>query len=93
MLTELPEAITNLSNLTTLGLHRNRICRVCEQIGAMTSLQVLSMQHNRITQLPTTFGRLASLMDLQLTHNEDSNNGGAERFNRGVANSLKLAGS
>jgi internalin A len=69
-LTEIPEKIGNLTNLTTLFLYANRIERIPESIGNLTNLTILSLSGNQIKEIPDTISNLSKLKVLYLYSNQ-----------------------
>lgn len=69
-LTEIPEAIGNLTTLQVLDLNRNYIVRLPESIGNLTSLKELDLSFNKLVSLPESIGNLTSLQELYLQYNE-----------------------
>src|SRR5437762_3528963 len=69
-LSQLPEALGQLSQLQQLYLHSNQLTAVPEGLGQLSQLQVLRLDGNQLTAVPETFQRLTSLQDLYLHGNE-----------------------
>jgi internalin A len=51
-LTEIPEAIAKLTNLTQLYLYNNQITQIPEAIAKLTNLTQLDLSGNQITEIP-----------------------------------------
>ncbi|MEH1819016.1 MAG: leucine-rich repeat domain-containing protein [Nostoc sp.] len=69
-LTELPEAIANLTNLTQLILYNNQITQIPEAIAKLTNLTQLSLSGNQITRIPEAIAKLTNLTWLYLSNNQ-----------------------
>ncbi|TYQ28212.1 COR domain-containing protein [Pseudanabaena sp. UWO310] len=69
-LTEIPEKIGNLTNLTTLFLYANRIEKIPESIGNLTNLTTLSLSGNQIKEIPDTISNLSKLTTIFLYSNQ-----------------------
>ena len=69
-LTNLPESIGNLSNLTVLYLSDNQLANLPESIGNLSNLTVLNLIENKITKLPESIGNLSNLSRLWLSNNQ-----------------------
>jgi internalin A len=68
-LTELPQSIGNLTNLTTLSLSDNQLTKLPESIGNLTNLEILYLDYNQLTELPESIGNLTNLEQLWLGDN------------------------
>ena len=64
-----PEAIQNLTRLTTLDLARNKIAIIPPEIGSLPVLEELNLQHNVIWKVPSELGNASRLRRLQLFGN------------------------
>jgi len=71
-LTEIPEAIAKLANLTHFILSRNKITQIPEAITKLTNLTYLELFDNKITQIPDEIGNLTNLTHLDLLGNQIS---------------------
>ncbi|MEG4146662.1 leucine-rich repeat domain-containing protein [Microcoleus sp. Pol12B5] len=69
-LTEIPDAIGKLSNLTQLVLSRNQITSIPEVIGKLSNLTGLFLSKNQITSIPEVIGKLSNLTGLFLSKNQ-----------------------
>lgn len=69
-LTELPESITQLSELTILYLHDNQLTTLPEFISKLSQLVVLYLEDNQLTTLPKALRKLTRLSALYLHGNE-----------------------
>jgi len=57
-ISNLPESIGSLSNLTTLDLHANTISNIPESIGSLSNLTTLDLHANTISSIPETLCNL-----------------------------------
>ena len=69
-LTELPESIGNLTNLTTLLFRDNQLTTLPESFGNLTNLTKLSLGNYQLTTLPDWIGNLTNLTELCLYDNQ-----------------------
>jgi internalin A len=69
-LTQIPDAIGQLTNLTMLDLSENQITQIPEALGQLANLTSLSLYSNQITQIPEGIGKLANLTMLYLSSNQ-----------------------
>ena len=69
-LSELPEAIGQLTNLTSLTLWKNQLTALPESIGQLTNLASLDLRFNQLTALPKSIGQLTDLISLDLRSNQ-----------------------
>ena len=69
-LTEIPEAIANLTNLTHLYLSENQIAQIPEVLANLTNLTLLHLRSNQITQIPEALAKLTNLTQLNLKSNQ-----------------------
>ena len=68
-LTQLPESIGHLHNLTMLVLGINNLTQLPESIGHLHNLTSLILGINNLTQLPESIGHLHNLNELDLYKN------------------------
>ncbi|MEH2429617.1 MAG: COR domain-containing protein, partial [Nostoc sp.] len=68
-ITQIPEAIANLTNLTQLHLSYNKITQIPEAIANLTNLTQLHLRNNEITQIPEAIESLPKLKKLDLRGN------------------------
>ena len=71
-LTELPEEIGKLKNLTELYLAFNQISKIPIEIGNLTNLTGLYLDHNQISEIPSAITKLTNLTELYLNNNKIS---------------------
>jgi GTPase SAR1 family protein len=69
-LTEIPEAISRLTNLYFLDLNNNQLTELPEGIGDLINLQELRLNDNELSELPETIGNLTQLQTLDLSDNQ-----------------------
>ena len=69
-LTELPESLSQLTQLQSLDLGNNQLTALPEWLGQLTQLQKLNLSHNQLTALPEWLGQLTQLQKLNLSHNQ-----------------------
>ena len=70
-LTEVPEHLSRMTNLTTLGLSNNQLTEVPEHLSHMTNLTTLALSGNQLTEVPEhLFSRLTNLSWLALNGNQ-----------------------
>jgi internalin A len=69
-LTEVPEAIAQLTNLQTLDLRNNQLTSVPEAIAQLTSLTTLNLHNNQLASLPDIITNLISLKELVVKNNQ-----------------------
>nr|WP_242039802.1 COR domain-containing protein [Anabaena sphaerica] len=69
-LTEIPEAIAKLTNLTQLYLNNNQITEIPEAIAKLTNLTQLVLYNNQITEIPEAIAKLTNLTQLVLYNNQ-----------------------
>jgi len=69
-LTELPDFIGNLSQITSLNLSYNKLTILPEPLRKLTQLQSLNISDNQLTVLPVWLGDLAQLQSLDLSGNQ-----------------------
>ena len=68
-LSELPESISQLTQLRFLVLSNNHLTKLPEFIGRLTRLKQLLLQNNQVTELPDSIGQLVRLQRLILSNN------------------------
>jgi len=68
-LTQLPDGIGNLTNLTKLNFWDNKLTQLPESIGDLTKLRYLDLYSNQLTKLPESIGKLTNLTGLDLRYN------------------------
>ena len=69
-LTELPEALGQLTQLQTLHLSGNQLTALPEALGQLPQLQTLHLSGNQLTALPEALGQLPQLQTLHLSGNQ-----------------------
>ncbi|WP_413199639.1 COR domain-containing protein [Nostoc piscinale] len=69
-LAEIPEAITQLTNLRELNLSYNQITQIPEVLAKLTNLTLLDLSWNQITQIPEVLAKLTNLTHLYLSFNQ-----------------------
>ena len=69
-LTEIPEEISQLSNLTTLNLNGNQIKEIPRAIAQLANLTSLNLKFNQIKEIPEAIAQLANLKELNLSKNQ-----------------------
>jgi internalin A len=67
---QLPDWVTDLTNLTALSLGGNRLTQLPDTIGNLTNLTTLHLGGNDLTQLPDAIGNLTNLTTLHLYENQ-----------------------
>jgi len=70
-ITELPEGVCSLKNLTQLLLDYNNLNKLPSNISNLTSLERLSVSNNRLTELPQKIIYFKKLKSLWLTNNPE----------------------
>ncbi|HEX5706065.1 MAG TPA: leucine-rich repeat protein, partial [Pyrinomonadaceae bacterium] len=68
-LDELPESLSQLTQLESLNLSDNQLTELPESLSRLTQLKSLNLSHNRLTELPEWMGQLARLNTLKLSGN------------------------
>jgi Leucine-rich repeat (LRR) protein len=71
-LTELPEEIGKLKNLTTLNLSNNRISKTLDAIAEFKNLTTLNLSGNKISEIPDVISESKNLTYLYLNGNQIS---------------------
>jgi internalin A len=69
-LSELPESIGNLTNLTALALWNSKLTALPESIGNLTNITSLELSGNYLTALPESIGNLTNLTSLNFSRNQ-----------------------
>ncbi|MDZ8140364.1 MAG: COR domain-containing protein, partial [Nostoc sp. DedQUE04] len=69
-ITQIPEAIANLTNLTELHLYNNQITQIPEAIANLTNLTELDLSYNKITHIAKAIANLTNLTQLHLSGNK-----------------------
>ncbi|MBN9120904.1 MAG: leucine-rich repeat domain-containing protein [Planctomycetes bacterium] len=69
-MTSVPAELGQLTALTELYLHNNRLTSVPAELGQLAALTTLSLYSNRLTSVPTELGQLAALTELSLHNNQ-----------------------
>ena len=69
-LTELPDPLRNMTDLTSLNLAHNWLVRLPDWIGNLTNLTSLNLAHNRLSRLPDSLRNLTALTSLNLADNQ-----------------------
>ncbi len=70
MLEQIPESISQLSNLTAVSLTDNQLNSIPESLGQLTKLTALFLSHNQLTAIPESLGQLTNLTGLDLDNNQ-----------------------
>lgn len=68
-LTELPESVGALTQLTRLDASHNLLARLPDGLGRCTALEDLDLRHNVVAALPESLGDLRALQALWLDTN------------------------
>ena len=69
-LTQLPENVGNLTNLSSLYLEWNILTQIPTSFSELTNLTNFAISNNYLTSLPNDFGELTSLVFLDLGYNQ-----------------------
>ncbi|MDJ1183968.1 leucine-rich repeat domain-containing protein [Roseofilum casamattae] len=69
-LTEVPDAIAQLTSLQGLSLNNNQLSELPEAIAQLTSLQGLYLSGNQLSEVPEAIAQLTSLQRLDLDNNQ-----------------------
>ena len=70
-LTELPETISQLTQLQTLDLSLNNLSSLPQGFSALNELTTLNLTHNIISQIPEVLATLTNLQSLDLSNDLD----------------------
>src|SRR5438045_3508355 len=65
-LTELPESLSELTQLRSLNLSNNQLAALPESLDQLTQLESLNLSINKLTEIPEWLGRLTQLQSLRL---------------------------
>ncbi|HEY1758581.1 MAG TPA: leucine-rich repeat domain-containing protein [Bryobacteraceae bacterium] len=68
-LTEIPEALTQLTNLQELLLSNNQLKAIPEALGQLTNLRFLNLTSNQLTAIPEAFAQFTKIEHLNLSNN------------------------
>ncbi len=69
-ITEIPEALGKLTNLTELDLQNNQLTEIPEVLGKLTNLTLLMLSNNQLTEIPECLSKLTHLTALTLNNNQ-----------------------
>jgi len=69
-LTELPDSLSQLTQLNTLRLSGNQLMALPEWLDQLTQLKSLGLANNKLTALPKSLSRLTQLQELDLWRNQ-----------------------
>jgi len=69
-LTELPDSLWQLTQLTSLNLSSNQLTTLPDWLGQLTQLTELDLSNNQLTALPDSLGQLTQLTSLDLSSNQ-----------------------
>jgi len=69
-LTEIPESLTKLSNLTQLDLRNNKLTEIPESLTKLSNLTQLDLSLNQLTEIPESLTKLSNLTQLYLSSNQ-----------------------
>ncbi len=69
-LSEIPDAIANLTQLKELSLSGNQITEIPKAIANLTQLSLLDLDNNQITEIPDAIANLTQLQQLYLLGNQ-----------------------
>lgn len=69
-LTEIPDAIGQLTNLEMLNLNVNQLSEIPDSLGRLTNLQQLHLSGNQLSKIPDSIGQLTNLEQLYLSGNQ-----------------------
>lgn len=68
-LTELPKALSSLSQLTSLDLSGNKLTSISQELEKLVSLRYLYLSRNQLVAIPKEFSYLVELRHLDLSKN------------------------
>jgi Leucine-rich repeat (LRR) protein len=68
-LTELPDSLGQLTQLTELNLFSNQLTSLPDSLGQLTQLTSLNLSNNQLTTLPPSLGQLTQLQILDIHSN------------------------
>ncbi|MDD5215275.1 MAG: hypothetical protein PHQ03_07040 [Methylococcales bacterium] len=68
-LSDLPEAIGNLTNLTSLSLRYNQLVEIPESIGELSNMERLYLSGNQLLKLPESISKLNKLEKITVDKN------------------------
>ncbi|MFN8433304.1 MAG: COR domain-containing protein [Anaerolineales bacterium] len=68
-LTEIPDSLWKLTQLTSLDLSNNQLTALPDSLGQLTQLTKLDLSNNQLTALPDSLGQLTQLTELNLAYN------------------------
>ncbi|MGK7907978.1 MAG: leucine-rich repeat protein, partial [Synechococcus sp.] len=71
-ISEIPEALAQLSNLTRLDLSNNQISEIPEALAQLSNLTELYLSNNQISEIPEALAQLSNLTTLVLSDNQIS---------------------
>ncbi len=71
-LTELPDSLGQLTQLTNLNLSNNQLTTLPDLLGQLTQLTNLNLSDNQLTTLPDSLGQLTQLQQVLLGNNQIS---------------------
>ncbi|MBD1867453.1 leucine-rich repeat domain-containing protein [Cyanobacteria bacterium FACHB-471] len=71
-ISEIPESIAQLTNLTTLSLDSNQISEIPESIAQLTNLTGVYLYNNQISEIPESIAQLTNLTGVYLYNNQIS---------------------
>jgi internalin A len=69
-LAELPDSISQLTELKGLYIYNSPLTSVPDAIGQLKNLEILFLSNNRLTSIPDSIGELTALKELYLNSNQ-----------------------